>query len=436
MNYFEQNVHTLSVTHPELSFRLKSVKAAQTRYTFLESRTGEPIPAILDKQGSAHPLHSLMDPHKEAARLISTVEQESFLVLLGLGGAYYAEAALLRDDINMVLVLEYDLDGLSELLSGRDYSRLFANPRFRLFVDSSEEELKELLLNLYQPVLSGGLRVIPLRPRTDPEPKAFMEAKNAIAATINRISADYSVQAHFGKRWLSNIVKNITLMESIEGSLPHIRRAAVIAAGPSLNDQIKRLKESKNKCPELFLIATDTSLPCLLHEGIIPDAVISIDCQHISYYHFMQGLPREVYLFMDIVSPHALALFSGPGKLKLFAGNHPLTRYLSRAWKNMPELDTSGANVTYAALSLAELLGAEEIELYGADFSYPYGISYARGVYIYSIFEEKQNRFSPLESKSSAFLYRTPLEKKHCPDGSADVAGLAPWYYETGTLSF
>jgi hypothetical protein len=90
-------------------------------------------------------------------------------------------------------------------------------------------------------------------------------------------------------------------------------------------------------------------------------------------------------------------------------------------------VDTSGANVTYAALSLAELLGAKTVELYGADFSYPLGITYARGTYIYPFFEKRQNRLNSLEALHSAFLYRTPLSKQYNGSGNS-------WYYETKPL--
>jgi hypothetical protein len=90
-------------------------------------------------------------------------------------------------------------------------------------------------------------------------------------------------------------------------------------------------------------------------------------------------------------------------------------------------VDTSGGNVTYAALSLAEVLGARRIELYGADFSYPRGITYARGSYIYPYFERRQTRFAPAESLLSAFLYRSPsLIRRGTEDDS--------WYYESRTL--
>ncbi|MCL2374186.1 MAG: DUF115 domain-containing protein [Treponema sp.] len=422
--FFDRNLLALSQRDPELCSRLTGAQTTLNRYRFLESRSGEVIPAWVAPQGSAHPLHSTIDPRKEARRLIDSMESEGFLALLGLGGGYYAEAALERADVGMALVIEYDIDGLAELLCNRDYAALFGDPRFRLVVDVCGKDLENCILALYQPVLYGGIRVIPLRSRTTGQAERFALAGDAISAAIDKVSADYSVQAHFGRRWFSNIIRNIEAAGKFQNALPPIRRAAVCAAGPSLSLHLPQLRRRRG---EFFLIAADTSLPCLLSAEIKPDAVISIDCQHISYHHFMDGLPDDVFLFMDLASPPLLASLSA--RNQFFCGGHPLARYVSRIYRPLPELDTSGGNVAYAAVSLAAQLGAAEIELYGADFSYPAGICYARGTYIYSVFASRQTRFAPLEAQNSAFLFRAPLEKKRRPDDGA-------WYYETKALQF
>jgi hypothetical protein len=425
--FFEKNILALSKRNRELSFRLSKTAVKTSRYKFPLSRSGEIIPNWVDPQGAAHSLHSMIDPRKEARRLIETIQGEGFIVLLGLGAGFYAEEALRREGTGFVLAVEYDLRGLAELFHNIDYTSIFEDPRFSLAVDLSGEELKRLILSLYQPVLFGGIKVIPLRSRTSLQAESFIAAAKAIEDAIDRVSSDYSVQARFGRRWLSNILRNLKNADVVQGSVPPIKKAAVCAAGPSLSLQIPAIQKTRK---DRFLIAVDTSLPCLLNAGITPDAVISIDCQHISYYHFMDGLPEGVLLFLDIASPPLLA--SRSKSFQFFTSAHPLTRYISQTWKPLPELDTSGGNVTYAAISLAEQLGASEIGLYGADFSYPGGVSYARGAYIYSLFAKRQNRLSPLEAQRSDFLYRTPLEKITCrSDDGADS-----WYYENRLLKF
>jgi len=422
---FGKNIIALSKRNPELSLRLSKTNIKTSCYKFTTSRSGEIVPNWVDEQGAAHPLHSMMDPRKEANRLIETIQGEGFIVFLGLGAGFYAEKALRREETGFALVVEYDLSGLAELFHNIDYSHLLEDPRFSLAVDLSGEELKQLILSLYQPVLFGGIKVIPLRSRTGFQSESFIAAAKAIEGAIDQISSDYSVQTSFGRRWLSNILGNLKNPAGNPGSIQPVKKAAVCAAGPSLSLQIREIQKRRK---EFFLIAVDTSLPCLLNVGITPDAVISIDCQHISYYHFMDGLPEGVLLFLDLASPPLLA--SRSKSFIFFSSAHPLTRYISQVWKPLPELDTSGGNVTYAAVSLAEQMGACEIKLYGADYSYPSGVSYARGAYIYSLFDKRQNRLSPLEAQCSAFLYRTPLEKIN-----ANAEG-GSWYYENKLLKF
>lgn len=420
--FLDINLRALAKTDPGLAARLAAATTHVHRYGFVRARSGEPIPALDGPSGAARPLHSLVDPIREGRRLISTVKETGFLVFFGLGGGFAITAALEREDIQYILVIDYDINGIAELLDSKPYLDLWQDPRFHILVDPSPEVIERYILEHYQPILYRGIQVIPLRIRIDAEPEWFSAAGERINAAIRGISGDYSVQAHFGTRWFSNILRNLLRMKPAPALLPGLNQAAICAAGPSLDMQLPLLAEKRQGC---FLIATDTSLPSLLHAGLVPDAVVSIDCQHISYYHFMQGLPGHIPLYLDLASPPVVA--SRALDPRFFAGGHPLTRYVSRYWRPLPLVDTSGGNVTYAAVSLADCLGAEQVELYGADFAYPLGRTYARGTYLYPFFDAQQTRIAPLEALWSAFLYRSP-ELKRIQRGDA-------WYYETPTLS-
>jgi hypothetical protein len=424
-DFFSRNIKALSLKDPSLGEKIASSKSSSLdsspHYCFLSSKSGETVPAFTGHDGRGLPLHSLVDPAREAKRLIGAAE-ENFLVLLGLGGGFAAKAALEKNELSVVLVIEYGIASLAELFSQADYTPLFEDSRFCLFVDKSPAEIEEYFLSLYQPALYGGLRVLPLRARTARDSNVFGEASGAIESALSRIEADYSVQSHFGKRWFSNIIRNLQRAGEKADSLKPVTRAAITAAGPSLTPQIPLIKKTRK---EIFLLSTDTSLPALLEEGIEPDAVISIDCQHWSYYHFLSGIPKGTLLFLDLASPPLIGSLGN--NIHFFSGGHPLARYVSQAWRPMLNIDASGGNVTYAAVSLAHALGAKTIELYGADFSYPLGNTYAKGSYIPKLFEIRQTRLKSLETHYSAFLLRTPLEKKTLGNS---------WYYETKALSF
>jgi len=433
-NIFDKNLLALSARNQKLYSLIRGKKTAEAKnYAFLTSRSGEVVPALVSS--GKKPLHSMIDPKKEAQRLASTITDDTgFVICLGLGGGFIPEAVL-NSTTAQVLVIDFCLDGIAELFSSKDYTNLLGNGRFTLLVDPSDDEIRDAILENYNPVLSGGIKTLPLRTRTEEASSLFENAASVIQEAIKTTAADYSVQAHFGKRWFSNIIRNLKTAEeaaennaSIIGKYP-VQEAAIVAAGPSLDQQLPSLEKLKKS--GTFVISSDTALPVLLHHGIEPDAVVSIDCQHISCYHFLgcklYGGSRNIPLFLDIASPPLLSRLS-PSPV-FFSSAHPFALYVSENWLSLPRLDISGGNVTYACLSLAENLGAKRITLFGADFSFVRSQTYARGTYIYPFFEKKQNRLSPLEAQFSAFLYRSPFLP---PQNQGQTQN----YHETSTLRF
>ena len=426
-SHFEQNLKALLGRNPQLYSRLLQAKTTMKRYCFSESRSKEIVPALCAGFGNANPLHSMVDPKKEGERLADSLKDEEgspggFVIFLGLGGAYAPQAALTNSNINHVIVIDFDINGIAELFCSKNYTKILEDPRFSLLVDPDPEEVKSFILQQYKPAICGGIRAIPLRARIRQDAHFFDAAKEAIKQAIEKVSGDYSVQAHFGIRWFSNIIRNLKAVQTQNTGLAPIKEAAICAAGPSLDTQIPLLKQEKHK--KTFIISCDTALPALLQKDIEPDAVVSIDCQHISYYHFKGLASHKIPLFLDISSPPLLPRLSASPFF--FCGGHPFALYLCQYWRPLPQIDTSGGNVTYASLSLAQNLGAQRITLYGCDFSYPGGRTYAKGTYLERYFAERQSRFAPLEAQHSSFLYRSPFLPREENKS----------YYETASLRF
>jgi hypothetical protein len=397
---FRRNLLALSRSDQSLGDRLLDA-VPDPSLAFRRAKSGALVPVAL-RAGRESAFHSLVDPEREAKKLEEARPAGGFIVAFGLGAGYLLKRYLASNETTGLLVVEYSAPMLRALLEEVDLSEVFTDGRLSLILDPSPETLRDELLSLYVPPLSGDIRSLPLRGRVDLDPEAFAGAAEVVKAVLGSISDDYSVQAFFGKLWFKNAVRNLFAAERSLPPLPPVRRAAVSAAGPSLEAQIPALREAQ--AAGAFLIATDTSLPALAGRGLVPDAVISIDCQHISYYHFLGGIPSGLPLVLDLASPSTLCRLGD--SVRFFSSGHPFCAYVSARWRPFPALDTSGGNVTHAALSLAEALGAESTLLAGADFSYPEGKSYARGTYIYGYFGRCQSRLSPLESLFTGFLFR------------------------------
>ncbi|MBU0928787.1 MAG: DUF115 domain-containing protein [Spirochaetes bacterium] len=410
---FERNMLALASWHgPLCADRVRQSKA-DTRVGVSLARDGSPVPYIDAGNRRAY-MHSRFDPAREADRFTGTFEKTGFYVFLGMGAGYEIDALLQAGRVVKGLIVEYGAPTLRAVLERIDLTHVLGDRRLRLLIDPSAEEIDEAIASSYVPAVTGGFVSVPLRGRIDAAPASFQGAADSIRGAIGAISDDYSVQSFFGKRWFSNIVRNIELSNKPTPPVGPIRVAYVTAAGPSLE---LSLDEIASRPSGAFLIATDTSLRALLERGIEPDAVISIDCQHISYYHFSLGMPERVPLFLDLASPPTVSRLAS--KPYFFSSGHPLSRYVASRFRAFPVLDTSGGNVTHAAVSLADYLGASLVRIFGADFSYPYGKSYSRGTYIYPYFDVRQSRLRPFESLFSEFLYRNQsIEREEDGDGS------------------
>jgi hypothetical protein len=369
---------------------------------FRRSKAGATIPYLRDGE-KERLLHSLYAPEQEAARLVAQSQARGFVVCLGLGAGYHIREALKQADVSSIFVIDFSFEIFQCLLTQVDYSDILSDPRVRVLIDPSAATLAAAFLSAYLPALSGDLSTLTLRPRVEGAEPSFSTALATIQGQIPRLSSDFTVQAKFGKRWFSNILKNIVSPYPAPGDFSPVGEALVCAAGPSLESFSEEIAErqSRGAC----LIAVDSCLSRFGQQGLCPDYVVSIDCQAYACLHFIGAGPSRTRLVLDLASPRAIAAFAAYPCF--FNSGHPFSEYLAKTWRDLPSLDVSGGNVTHTALHLAAALGARRVFLYGADFSYPHGKSYARGTYLYPYFAQGEKRLNSLESAFSDFLFRS-----------------------------
>lgn len=395
----ERNFLALSARDPELTARIGSILPL-SKLSFIKARNGVLVPTMKEKNRLT-PLHSTFDPLKEGERLPDLYSGVGYLVIFGIGAGYHINPFLKNRRISNILIIEKNPALLRGVMENIDLRSLLMDSRVQLLVDQDPITIKQNILTNYFPAIAGDLKTLTLRPLFDLAGSYYKEVLNAIRDVISKIADDYTVQAHFGKKWFINSIFNLPRAEKSALAIKPVRKVLITGAGPSLESQITSLKLMKN---DAFLIASDTSLPSLLSNKIMPDIVISIDCQQVSYHHFLQGIPESIPLVLDLASPPLLTRLTD--NIIFFASAHPFSQFISANWRRMPYIDTSGGNVSHAAVSLAYFLGSEEIYLFGVDFSYPQGKAYARSTYLYPFFRSQENRNAPLESLFFSFIMR------------------------------
>jgi hypothetical protein len=399
-NHLAWNLAALGSTHPTLSSRIEK-SAPNTTLGFRLAKNGAAVPVVRDSSGD-QPLHSLVDPQKEAERLAQSLGECGYLICLGLGGGYLPTAFLQRRSSCGVLIVEKDTSTLKVLLANPALSTVLRDRRVQLTV--GVEEIRGALLRSYLPSICGALRSFPLRPWCRAERRFFDKAAEELSLALQEARADFDVQAHFGKRWFANMLANLPTADGlpVQFGLAALQKrcAHVTAAGPSLERSLEELRLRRDKS---IVVATDTSLPALVRSGIHPEVVVSLDCQLYTYHHFLAGFPSETTFFFDLASPPFVVRRTG-ARARFLTSAHPFSIFLSKHWRRFPLVDTTGGNVTHAAVSLVFAFGIQELRLHGADFCYPRAKPYARGTYLFDHFMAQAKRSAPIESSLTTFV--------------------------------
>lgn len=150
--------------------------------------------------------------------------------------------------------------------------------------------------------------------------------------------------------------------------------AYVVAAGPTLNDHIERLKKNTQNN---LIISVDAAIKTLVKNNIVPDIVVTVDHQADL---LMDGV--DLSLFENTVLLHF------PRGTRNFVNNWPGKRYCAYSYGDLfDELNRqyprtkmfAAGSVLHTAVDLIVKMGAKQAILLGADFGFPDDVYYAQG---------------------------------------------------------
>lgn len=144
--------------------------------------------------------------------------------------------------------------------------------------------------------------------------------------------------------------------------------AFLVANGPSLDRNIRRLKEVRGRG---LIISVESAILPLLKNRIRPDILAVMERIPSTYhYHFEHvEFPEDLALLcLAVVDRRVLPAFPGE-KIPLFRHSEELNEWVNRCLGDGSGIST-GPNVSHLALELALYLGADPIIFVGQDLAY------------------------------------------------------------------
>lgn len=195
-----------------------------------------------------------------------------------------------------------------------------------------------------------------------------------------------NTEVAFGKQLANNLLYNLPYVLR-ESSINNLKQAInqydiseipaiIVSAGPSLDKNIRQLKEVGNRA---FIIAVDSALKALTRENIDFHIGISVDPRKNPEL-FKEERIRQ---YPIVLTANSIPTIAKENKSRLFyespAGFEGFEEVIEkRCGEKLGELHTGGSVAT-DAFSLAEFLGFQKIILIGQDLAYTGGKTHVSG---------------------------------------------------------
>jgi hypothetical protein len=400
MSFLERNLRTLYRGRPALEGSRFEDRQPPPELELLDSASGH-----LTARLAGVYLHSRYDPVREAEAIVSreATEGTTAAIFYGFGLGYQVQAFRRRHPEVPAVVIEPDPGLFAEALRRRDLAELLGAGE--LFWHIGDEP--EAVVMTLDSVPLGDPKVLRLRPAVDRAPEYFRKVDTAIRALLDRRNVNLNTLRRFGRLWLRNLLANLPPFAASPG-VDRLRGrfegvpALVLAAGPSLDGLLPRLRELRER---LLLVAVDTSHRPCLESGTEPDLLVTVDPQYWNTRHLDRArVGSTVVVSEPSVHPGVFRRLEGEPALYFVSSFFPLGRVLEEAVGNKGTVG-AGGSVATTAWDLARLLGCSPIYMGGLDLGYPGALTHCRGAFFEERSHVESGRLRPAETAQFGALH-------------------------------
>ena len=323
------------------------------------------------------------------AEMFENYDSRGIVAILGLGNGMHIREMLKKlSPSNAVVIVEPSAEMFNIVMNEFDISDILSDRRVFLAVDGVSDGIYNEFLGVYLNYSNYDLLDIHALPNYDRIFKdRFIELMNMYKSAAELIVVERNTKIKFSGEYISNIlnnyediINNYTINELKDkfkevdvSNVP----AIIVAAGPSLDDNINELKKAVGRA---FIIVVDTALKTVLNAGIMPDMSVLVDPHKpmVLFNHTdIEKIPMVAY---HRASHKITSRINAP---KFYFGEP--NQYISHIYKKYAKIDVdcleTGGSVANNAFSLAKDLGFKTIILVGQDLSFKEDRSFTMGAY-------------------------------------------------------
>jgi hypothetical protein len=375
------DVRALRISPTDESIKNHSHKNVQgCKIEIIKGKTGMDT-LVYNRRGQRFFLHSYYDPVREGenwADRISVKGDEIFIVL-GCGLGYHLTALNKKlKEGNRVIVIEPE-EIAHFVVNFKELNGIKRDKRYIFVADSSLNVIFNSLGNLIGMFDLEKIKLVEFKPIQRVFEDYYGRVVEKLFRFINNEIINRNTVIFFSQKWTDNFFENLPFtvkstpvkyfFDCMKG-FPII----IVAAGPSLDKNIRYLKEAKGKA---VIICAGSAIKALLKEGIIPDFIVSVDGGEPNFWHF-DGIDNfeALLVFEPMIYPDILKVYKGK---KVTFQASPLTEVIQKKLNRDFGTLSIGGSVANTAFSLAVKIGGNPIIFVGQDLAYKNGVTHASG---------------------------------------------------------
>lgn len=383
-----ENLHILKSTYSDMLSSLISFEDVKNKkLTNVEEAKNGELTLSIKKDDKKTYLHSKYNPIREAKTIIESIENmdsDTNIIFYGTGLGHHIQLILEKYKNVKYYVYEPIPELMHSFLSTINLKNLDSSRMMGLSTKFGEENLNKFIDRNREKLI-----VVELPAHIQNFPKEwdlFNEALlELIAGKRRSIATNYSMQ----KRWIINSVKNFkevlstpNIIEQKKGAFKG-KTAILVAAGPSLNDEIENLKKIK-QTGSAYIFSVGSAINTLIHHNIYPDAACTYDPTVKNQIVFEQVKERKIkdipMIFGSSVGYETLENYPGE-KFHMMTSQDTVASYFLKSSNSEPiSIVYDAPSIAVVTLQLLGKMGFSNVLLVGQNLGYRGKDRYSEGI--------------------------------------------------------
>ncbi len=334
-------------------------------------------------------IHSKYDPEKEANQFIDIIanEETKHVLFVGVGLGYHINAYMEEHPQVTFSIYEPNEEVLYAYLANKQLDVLPLKKLNRIFTGNDSE----IFMQEVQKVLAtanGSLQIIALPVFEKIYAKQLDLIRGKLIESLKNKRLSLVVNLSFQQRWTVNSIKNFptllktpNILNDFDSEIFAGKPAIIVAAGPSLNEEIEHLRYIKEN-GLAYIFSVGSAINSLIEHGIHPDAACVYDPSEGQYLVTKKVVDENItditLIYGSSVGFETLEKY--PGKmLHMITSQDTVSPHLLDTTKDI-EVVFDAPSIAVIAFQMLLKLKASPIVFVGQNLGYQDNKRYASGI--------------------------------------------------------